>query len=85
MRKCLAKSGITDDTPDVADWYGMYTEGAAQSALQTLDDVHENLTLDPLKVRFRQLFEASTNTDDTYHKWQNIRQTACGQPACIKR
>ena len=23
MRKCLAKSGITDDTPDVADWYGM--------------------------------------------------------------
>ena len=75
-RKCLAKSGITDNTPDVADWYGMYTEGAAQSAFQTLDDEQENLTLDQLKACFRQLLEASTNPDNTYHKWQNIRQTS---------
>ena len=57
----------------------------AQSAFQTLDDEHENLTLDQLKARFRQLFEASTNTDDTYHKWQNIRQTSGGQPAHITK
>ena len=68
MRKTLSKSGITDDTPDVADWYGMYTEGAVQSTFQTLDDEFDNLTLDQLKARFRQLFEVSTNTDDTYHK-----------------
>ena len=30
MTKTLGKSGITDDTPDVADWYGIHTEGAAQ-------------------------------------------------------
>ena len=63
----------------------MYTGGAAQSAFQTLDNEHENLTLDQLKERFRQLFEASTNTDDTYHKWQNICQTSGGQPARITR
>ena len=85
MRKTLSKSGITDDTPDVADWYGMYTEGAAQSAFQTLDDEFDNLTLDQFKARFKQLFEASTNTDDTYHKWQNIRQTSGGQPARITK
>ena len=78
MRKTLSKSGIADDTPDVTDWYGMYTKGAAQSAFQTLDDEYDNLTLDQFKARFKQLFEASTNTDDTYHKWQNIRQTSSG-------
>ena len=49
-RKTVAKSGITDDTLEVADWYGMYTEGAAQSAFQTLDDEYDNLTLDQFKA-----------------------------------
>jgi len=31
------------------------------------------------------LFEASTNTDDTYHKWQNNCHTAGGQPARITK
>jgi len=43
----------------------------------------EGLTLAELTQRLHQLLEASTNTDDTYHKWENIRQTAGGQPACI--
>ena len=29
--------------------------------------------------------EASTNTDDTYHKWQNVRKTSGGQPARITK
>ena len=45
----------------------------------------EDLTLPLLTQRLQQLFEASTNTDDTYHKWQNIRQTAGGQPAHITK
>ena len=85
MSKTLSKSGITDDTPDMTDWYDMYTEGAAQSAFQTLDDEFDNLTLDQFKARFKQLFEASTNTNDTYHKWQNIRQTSGGQPTRITK
>ena len=50
-----------------------------------LDDEHENFMLDQLKAHFRQLFEASTNIDDTYHKWQNIHKTSGGQPACITK
>ena len=45
----------------------------------------EDLTLAQLTKRFQQLFEASTNTDDTYHKWQNIRQRAGGQLARIAK
>ena len=85
MRKTLSKSGITDDTPDVADLYGMYIEGAAQSPFQTLDDEFDKLTLDQLNAHFKQLFERSTNTNDTYHEWQNIRQTSGSQPVCITK
>ena len=63
----------------------MYTQEAVQSAIQTLDDEYDNLTLDQPKAHFRQLFEASTNTDDTYYKCQNICQTSGGQPACITK
>jgi len=69
----------------VADYYGIYTEGKANNAFQTLDTEAENLTLPQLTHLFKQLFEASTNTDDTYHKWQNVRQTAGGQPARITK
>ena len=85
VKKYLARSGLNDDTPGVADYYGFYTEGKANNAFQTLDTEEENLTLPQLTHRFQQLFEASTNTDDTYHKWQNVRQTPGGQPARITK
>jgi len=69
----------------VADYYGAYTDVKANNAYQTLDREGENLTLPQLTHRFQQLFEASTNTDNTYHKWQNVRQTAGGQPARITK
>ena len=85
VKKYLARSGLNDDSPEVADYYGFYTEGKANNAFQTLDREEENLTLLQFTHRFQQLFEASTNTDDTYHKWQNVRQTAGGQPARITK
>jgi len=69
----------------VADYYGTFTDGKANNAYQTLDREVEDLTLAQLTQRLQQLFEASTNTDDTYHKWQNTRQTAGGQPARITK
>jgi len=83
VKKCLARSGLNDNTPGVADNYGFYTEGKANNGFQTLDTDEENLTLPQLTHRFQQLCEASTNTDATYHKWQNVRQTAGGLPARI--
>jgi len=67
----------------VADYYGFYTEGKANNAFQTLETEEENLTQPQLTHCFQQLFEVSTNTDDTYHKWQNVCQTAGEQPARI--
>jgi len=69
----------------VADYYDFYTKGKANNAFQTLEREEENLTLAELTQRFQQLFEASTNTNDTCHKGQNVRQTAGGQPAHITR
>jgi len=85
VKKYLARSGLNDDSPGVADYYGFYTEGKANNAFQTLDTEEENLTLSQLTHCFTQLFEDSPNTDDTYHKWQNVRQTAGGQPAPITK
>jgi len=85
VKKHLARSGLNDDYPGVADYYGAYTDGKANNAYQTLDREVEDLTLPQLTQRLQQLFEASTNTDDTYHKWQNIRQTAGGQPVRITK
>ena len=85
VKKHLARSGLNDDSPEVADYHGAYTDGKAKNAYQTLDREVEDLTLAQLTQRLQQLFEASTNTDDSYHKWQNIRQTAGGQPARIMR
>ena len=61
------------------------TQDKSLLMFQTLDDEFDNLTLDQFKARFKQLFEASTNTDDTYHKWQNIHQTSGRQPARIMK
>jgi len=85
VKKYSARSGLNDDSPGVADYYGFYTEGKANNAFQTIETQEENLTLPQLSHRFQQLFEASTNTHATYHKWQNIRHTAGGQPAPITK
>ena len=85
MGKTLGKLGITNDTPDVADCYGIYTKEAAQSVFHSLDDEYDNVTLDQIKARFSQLFVASTNTNNTYHKWQTICQTSGSEPARIKK
>jgi len=69
----------------LADYYGAYTDGNANNAYQAQDRAVEDLNLAQLTQRFQQLFEASTNTDDTYHKWQNVRQTAGGQTAHIMK
>jgi len=85
VKKHLARSGLNDNSPGVADYSSAYTDGKANNAYQTLDREVEDLTLAQLTQRLQQLFEASRNTDDTYHKWQNIRQTAGGQPARITK
>jgi len=85
VKKYLARSGLNNDSPGVADNYGAYTEGKANNTYQTLDREVEDLNLAQLTQRLQQLFEASTNSDDTYYKWQNVRQTAGGQPAHITR
>jgi len=82
-KKHLARSGQNDDSPGVADYYGANTEGKANNSYQTLDRQVEDLNLVQLTQRLQKLFEASTNTDNTYHKCQNICQTAGGQPAHI--
>ena len=85
VKKHLARSGLNDDSPGVGDYYSAYTDGKANNAYQTLDREVEDLTLAQLTQRLQQLLEASTNTDGTYPKWQNIRQTAGGQPARITK
>ena len=85
VTKYLPRSGLNNNSPGVPDYYGFYTEGKASNAFQTLDREEENLTLPQLIDHFQQRFEASTNTDDTYYKWQNVRQTAGGQPARITK
>ena len=76
VKKHLARSGLNDDSPGVADYYGAFTDGKAKNGYPTLDREVEDLSLAQFTQRLQQLFEASTNTDDTYHKWQNTRQTA---------
>jgi len=65
----------------VADYNGFYTGGKANNAFQTIEREEVNLTLPQLTHGLHQLFDSSANTDDTYHEWQNIRQTAGRQPA----
>jgi len=44
----LARSGLNDDSPGVANYYGFYKEGKANKAFQTIDTEEENLTLPQL-------------------------------------
>jgi len=69
----------------VPDYYSAYTEGMANNTYQTLDREVEDLNLAQLTQRLQQLFRASTNTDDTHVKGQNISQTAGGHPARIMK
>jgi len=85
VKKHLARSGLNADSPGVADHNGADTDGKANKAYQTLDREAEDLTVAQLTQSLQKLFEAPTNTDDTYHKWQNIRQTTGGQPARITK
>jgi len=45
VKKHLARSGLNNDSPGVADYYSAYTDGKANNAYQTLDKEVEDLTL----------------------------------------
>jgi len=85
VKKYLVRSGLNDDSFRVADYYGAYIEGKANNAYQTLDREVKDFSLAQLTQSLQHLLEASTNTNDTYHKWQNVRQTAGRQPARITK
>ena len=87
VRKYLLKHDINDDTEDLVDYYGTFTEGQAHNAYLTLLEEYDEVspTLEQFKTRFKQLFEASTNTDDLYQKWQKVQQTSGGNPARISK
>jgi len=85
VKKYLVRSGLNNDSPGVADYYGFYTEGKANNPFKIIDREEENVTLPGLTHRLQQRFEATTNTDDTYHKWKNVCQRAGGQPARITK
>ena len=87
VKKYLSKHDVNDDTEDVVDYYGAFTEERAHNAYLTLLDEYDEVspTLEQFKNRFKQLFEASTNTDDLYQKWQKVQQTTGGNPACISK
>ena len=44
VKKYLGRSGLNDDSPGMADYYGFYTEGKANNPFQTLDTEKEKLT-----------------------------------------
>jgi len=85
VKNHLARSELNDDFPGVADYYGADTEGKAKNAYQTLDREEGDLSVTQLTNPCQQLFEASTNTDDTYQKSQNVGRTAGEQPARITK
>ena len=87
VKKYLSKHDVNDDTEHVVDYYGAFTEERAHNAYLTLLDEYDEVspTLEEFKTRFTQLFEASTNTDDLYRKWQKVQQTTGGNPARISK
>ena len=87
VKKYLSKHDVDDDTEDVVDYYGAFTEDRAHNAYLTLLDEYDEASpsLEQFKTRFKQLFEASTNTDDLYQKWQKVQQTTGGNPARISK
>ena len=83
----LSKHDVKDDKEDVVDYNGACTEERAHNAYLTLLDEYDEVspTLEQFKIRFKQLFEVSTNTDDLYRKWQKVQQTTGGNPARISK
>ena len=71
----------------MVDYYGAFTEERAHNTYLTLLDEYDEVspTLEHFKTRFKQLFEASTNTDNLYQKWQKVQQTTGGNPARISK
>ena len=86
VRKYLSKHDVNNDIEDVVDNYGAFTEERAHNAYLTLLDEYDEVspTLE-FRTRFKLLFEASTNTDDLYQKWQKVQQTTGGNPARISK
>ena len=87
VKKYLSKHDVNNDTEDVVDYYGAFTEERAHNAYLTLLDEYDEVspTLEQLKTRFKHLFEAPTNTDDLNQKWQKVQQTSGGNPARISK
>ena len=71
----------------MVDYYEAFTEDRAHNVYLTLLDEYDEAspTLEQFKTRFKQLFEASTNTDDLYQKWQKVQLTTGGNPARISK
>ena len=87
VKKYLSKHDVNDDTDDVVDDYGAIKEVWAHNAYLTILDKYDEVsaTLEQFKTKFKQLFEASTNTDDLYQKWQTVQQNTRGNPARISK
>ena len=64
-----------------------FTEKQAHNVYLTLLDENDEVspTLEQFKTRFKHRFEASTNTDDLYQKWQKVPLTTGGNPARISK
>ena len=69
------------------DYYRAFTEDRVHKAYLTLLEEYDKASpiLEQFKTRFKQLFEASTNIDDLYQKWQKVQQTTGGNPARISK
>ena len=88
VKKYLSKHDVNDvREEDVVDYYGAFIEERAHNAYLILLDEYdqESSTLEQFKTRFQQPFEASTNANDHYQKWQNVQQTTGGNPARISK
>jgi len=59
VKKHLARSGLNDPSPGVADYCGAYTDGNANNAYQTRDREVEDLTLAQLTQRLQHLSKKS--------------------------
>ena len=87
VKRYLSKHDVNNDTEDVVDYYGAFTEERAHNAYLTLLDEYDEVspTLEQFKTRFKRLFGALTKTDDLYQKWQKVQQTTGGNPARISK
>jgi len=86
VERYLSRHQITpENTPDIVDWYGGLTEGRAQGTYLTFMEGRTDPPLDEFKAKFKQLYEASTNTDDLYRKWQKVHQNSGGKPGRITK